>query len=194
MSDRDDKPATSSTAPGDEGDADAPDRRLLPDGGVRGRSGAPGADSAIAFGVAGFAILAAGAMTMSLLSSWLVDSTITVQTIYTHGGGSGDPLYMATYVAYTRVIQLGILLAIVLGVYLAQQAETPDAGAIRGTAANGVGTGLTLVVLTGLLLLTAPGDANVDVVEHLRPVVAVTAGTVVAGAGAGYATVALREH
>ncbi|GAB3688511.1 hypothetical protein GCM10028857_22740 [Salinarchaeum chitinilyticum] len=148
---------------------------------------------AITFGLAVFGVLAVGAMATSLLGTSLLDSRFTLGSIQFTGGNTDQPLFWAAFVAYTRIFQSGILLAIVLGIYLAQSADTGGVAAVRSAAANGLGVGLTFVVLSGLLVTTG-AETSPDVVDLLEPAAAVTVGAIVAGAGAGYATVALREN
>lgn len=192
MSERGDQ-QTARSADHDEGRT-KPDRLLRSDGGVRPRNGLDGIQGAIAFGLAVFAVLALSLMATSLLSTLVLDSRFTLGSTLFTGGNTDHPLFWAAFSAYSRLFQSGILLAIVLGIYLAQSADTGGVGAIRGAAANGLGAGLTFVALSGLLVLTGGESSSPDVVELLEPAAATTVGTIVAGAGAGYATVALREN
>lgn len=182
---------TSSGVRSEDRDDVTPARSLRCDGGETTASARQRDPEFLRAGIAVFGAIGLGALLMNYLFLVITDSPTIATGLGGLGSAGGVPsdqeLFFSVVASFNVVLQTGLVVAAVLGIYVGRVAErVPSAPKTSAIVAAG-GIAAPLLVLVVLIVLTAPGAIDPDIGDLVKPVLAVMAGAAVAGAGAAYA-------
>lgn len=167
-----------------------PERSFRSDGGETTASSRRPDPQFLRAGIAVFGAISLGALVMNYLFLAITDSPTIASGLGVQGTAGGVPqdqeLFFSVVASFNTVLQAGLVVAAVLGIYVGRVAERiPSAPKTSAIAAAG-GVAVPLLGFVVLMLLTAPDGADLEIGELLKPVIAVMVGAAVAGGGAAY--------